>query len=127
MQSALADLGTTTTHLPYDGESRTDAIKALAVATLRLDDLVARQELRLPNFIKIDVEGHGHRALTGMRETLAMARPVVVAAFHSPQEIDGTLSILDPLNYEAREIGPASKIVGSPAFRVGGDYVFTPR
>ena len=36
------DLGTTTTHLPYEGETRSNAVKPLSVPTVALDDLVAK-------------------------------------------------------------------------------------
>ena len=81
------DLGSTTTHLPHDGEARTDDIAPVVVRKVRLADLVANGELRLPQFVKIDVEGHGHRALAGMRKTLAATRPLIVAALHTPDEI----------------------------------------
>lgn len=116
------ELGTTTTHLPYEGEDRTANVGALAVQTLRLDDLVARGELRAPQFVKVDVEGHGHRAIAGMARTLAAARPIAIVAFHSPAEIAGILSVLQPLGYTWRDIagGPDCP---DPAV---GDYVFTP-
>ena len=114
----------TTSHLPYDGETRTSAVGAIDVATLRLDDLVNSGELRPPRFIKIDIEGHGHHALAGMSETLRSFRPMVLAALHSPQELDGTLALLDGEHYACREI--ADKPSGRP-LQVGSDYLFTPR
>ena len=118
------DLGTTTTHLPYEGETRTEKIGALNIPTIRLDDLVATGELRSPNFAKIDVEGHGHHALAGMKATLESARPTLVIAFHSQQEIDGMMALLGPRNYSWRKIGQDS---GSAEIHPEGDYLFTPR
>jgi FkbM family methyltransferase len=117
------ELGTTTTHLPYDGETRTSEVGALSVRTIKLDDLVKRGELRRPNFIKIDVEGHGHHAIAGMRETLRSSRPIVIMAFHSPQEITGAMEVLAPLAYTWREIGTPSFGVDITAAH---DYVFLP-
>jgi FkbM family methyltransferase len=117
------ELGTTTTHLPYDGETRTTDVGALSIRTIRLDDLVNRGELRVPNFIKVDVEGHGHHAIAGMREALRTSRPIIIMAFHSPQEITGTMEILEPLGYTWRESGThpfAVEIIS------GRDYVFLP-
>ena len=116
-------LATTTTHLPYEGEQRTADVGAFAVRTVRLDDLVRTGELRPPNFVKIDVEGHGHHALKGMQETLIAARPVIITGFHSPQEIAGMTSLLMPLGYRWRQIGSETP---RPEFQVGADYLFLP-
>jgi Methyltransferase FkbM domain len=70
---------------------------------VRLDDLYAREGLRLPSFIKIDVENHGAEALEGAR-TLLAARPRILMSFHSEQELAGTKSILAPLGYSVTSI-----------------------
>jgi hypothetical protein len=49
-----------------------------------------------------------------------------VVAFHSPQEVEGILSVLTPLGYVAREIGRESG-ERNVAVRIGADYVFTPQ
>lgn len=117
------DLGTTTTHLPYDGETRNENCRPMAVRTVRLDDLVASGELRSPHFVKVDVEGHGHHAVAGMSKTLAAARPILMIAFHSPQEIDGIMEIIAPLQYAWSEIPPS---IENPHIQVGRDYLFRP-
>jgi FkbM family methyltransferase len=117
------DLTTTTTHLPYDGETRTHGCAPLAVPAFRLDELVATHDLRPPEFIKIDVEGHGHRALAGMKEVVRSKRPVLLVALHSPQEIDGIFSILKPLGYASRPVG---EFAAPEASRIGRDFLFTP-
>lgn len=114
----------TTTHLPYDGETHTGDVGAIRVPKIRLDDLVRAGELRIPQFVKIDVEGHGHHALAGMRETLTLARPILIVGFHSPSELDGVMALLAPLSYSVRQVdepNPTSEVT------VGGDYLFTPR
>jgi FkbM family methyltransferase len=115
------DLGTTTTHLPYEGEIRADNVGAINVPLVRLDSLVARGELLPPRFVKIDVEGHGHRALRGMQETLRSAKPIVLAAFHSPQEVAGMLELFAPLGYQWREVGQSN----SADPMIGRDFLFT--
>lgn len=117
------DLGTTTSHLPYQGENRTTDVGALTVPTICLDELVRKGELRAPDFVKIDVEGHGHHALRGMQETLARARPIVIAGFHSLEEVDGMLSIFKSLGYQWREIG---NDLQSEQVKSNSDYLFTP-
>jgi FkbM family methyltransferase len=117
------DLGSTTTHLLYEGETKNAATKPISVDTLRLDDLFESSELRAPQFVKIDVEGHGHRSIEGMRVSVAKSRPTMLVAFHSSQEVEGVLRILEPLGYRRTTIvEPAS----NPEAMIGGDYLFTP-
>jgi FkbM family methyltransferase len=127
-RTGAADLhgppGTTFTHLAYEGEEPAATSRPMAVATARLDELLARGEIRPPDLIKIDVEGHGHRVLAGMGSALAAHRPILAVAFHSPQEVRGIRALLDPLGYDATEMG------GRPGGRsdwIGGDYLFVPR
>lgn len=117
------DLDSTTTHLPYEGETRTNACAPVAVPALKLDELVAADELRPPDFVKIDVEGHGHRALAGMKEVVSSKRPILLAALHSPQEADGIFSILKPMGYASRAVG---EFAATDATRIGRDILFTP-
>lgn len=115
------DLNATTTHLAYEGETLTDKTGALSVSIVCLDELVSRGELRPPQFVKIDVEGHGHKALRGMIDTIASARPTMIIGFHSPQEVTGILELLNPLGYTRTEIQPYS---GSGDRDVGRDFLF---
>jgi FkbM family methyltransferase len=73
--------------------------KGPSLASVRLDDLVSREHLRPPDFIKVDVENHGAAALAGARATLASARPVLLMSFHSEDELAGARAILAPLGY----------------------------
>ncbi len=118
------NLESTTTHLPYENESPGPDTKPIRVPLLRLDDLVAAGSLRAPNLVKIDVEGHAHRALTGAREALAHTRPLVVVAIHSANEMAGCEGVLLPLGYHRRRIETHS---GSPDGVVGRDFLFSPR
>lgn len=114
------DLGSTTTHLPYEGEDPLKGGLPIGIQTVRLDDEVEAGRLRAPRFIKIDVEGHGHRAVRGMARTLAKALPDLIIAFHSDAEVDGCLAVLGPIGYRPEPIG-APPGGGS---MVGGDYLF---
>jgi FkbM family methyltransferase len=117
------ELESTTTHLPFEGEARTAACAPVSVRLLRLDDLVASGEIRAPQFIKIDVEGHAHKALAGARLALAMTRPIIIVAFHSDLEASGVHAILDPLGYSASRIATHS---GSVDALSGHDFIFRP-
>ncbi len=117
------DLESTATHLPYEGETRNDDCAPVTVKLLRLDDLVTAGEIRAPNFVKVDVEGHAHRALAGARATLAANRPIIIVAFHSAVEAKGVHAILDPLGYCATRIVARP---GSSDGAIGHDFIFRP-
>ncbi len=116
----------TTTHLPYDREVVTPESQPITVRVLRLDDLVERGELRPPQLIKIDAEGHGHRVLTGAQATLVRHRPTVLLALHSPEEISGSAALLAALGYQAHALRPDGSLVEAPAPLGCDDYVFLP-
>ena len=110
--------GDTTVHLAYEGETRTAMTPTITVRTLRLDDLVATGEVRPPDFIKLDVEGHGHRALQGAIESIRRSRPAILMGFHSPQEVAGTEQLLLPLGYRFHPVS-GTDLPG----RIGSDYL----
>ena len=89
--------GSTTCFVSRDSEI------GLELPCVRLDDLYARDGLRLPNFIKIDVENHGAEALDGARNLLS-AHPNILMSFHSEQELAGAESILAPLGYQVTSL-----------------------
>ncbi len=110
----------TTTHLRHDDEGHNAGTASVSIRTLRLDGLVESGELRPPQFVKVDVEGHGHRAIEGMRLALAASRPTLLIAFHSDREVRGVLSVLDPLGYTRSEVTR-----GTDGSMIGGDYLFS--
>src|SRR5580704_1635191 len=76
------------------------AAQTTIVPSVRLDDYFAGAS-RLPDFIKIDVEGAEEAVLNGARETLARGGPVLVVEIHrwgSP-ESQRVLSLLSELGY----------------------------
>lgn len=117
------DAGSTSTHLPYEGETPDKAAMPILVRVVKLDDLVEAGEIRPPQFIKVDVEGHGHHAVAGMLRTLGAHRPIVIAALHSQPESDGIVGPLARLGYSFSRIGPRG---ATPDPAVGCDYLFTP-
>ena len=118
------DLRSTTTHLAYENETLGAETRPLGVKTLVLDELVASGELPIPRFIKVDVEGHAHKALAGAVKTLTAARPILIVAFHSAEEVNGVRAILDPLGYES---SPISTHSGSSDAVIGHDLLFRPK
>lgn len=117
------ELDSTSTHLRFEGETLSESCRPLGIRSLCLDDLVERGELRPPQFVKIDVEGHGHRALGGMKRAVAGSRPSMIIAFHSEPEVRGVLGILEPMGYHWTPIGASPSDTDS---MVGSDYLFTP-
>ena len=115
-------LETTSSHLAYEGETWNESIPTRDVTTVRLDDLVASGEISAPDFVKVDVEGHGHKALAGAAVTLARSRPILIIGLHSDAEIAGILAVLNPLRYHITPINPASPVKPT----AGHDYLFEP-
>lgn len=91
--------GATTSHFAYEGEDPGRSPLKVEMPTIMLDRLVEQGKIRFPQFIKVDVEGHGARALKGACETIAAYRPTIVMAFHSKRELTGTREMLKPLGY----------------------------
>lgn len=115
-------LETTSSHLAYESESWNESIPTMDVPMVRLDDLVAAGEIKAPDFIKVDVEGHAHKALAGAAQTLARNRPVLMVGFHSEPEINGVLAVLKPLRYRCSPISE-----GAPEYPASPhDYLFEP-
>ena len=93
--------GASTSHFAYEDEQPNTTTDKVKVQTVVLDKLVERGEIRPPQFIKVDVEGHGAKALSGARQTIAAHHPTIVMSFHSQRELDGTREILEPLGYRS--------------------------
>jgi len=69
------------------------------VTSVVADDLVASGEIRLPNLIKLDVQGHGAQALQGSIRCINKSLPVIVFSNHSRWELEGVRALLTPLGY----------------------------
>jgi FkbM family methyltransferase len=97
--------GGTTSHLLYEGEFLSESSIVQRINQVRADDLVADGKIRCPDFVKLDVEGHGGNAVAGAVESIGRSRPLIVASMHSPQEIEGIRATLEPLGYGAEKLG----------------------
>lgn len=115
------ELESTTTHLPYGGETPGPETCPVTIQIARLDDLVTAGSLALPNLVKVDVEGHAHRALRGAAESLRQSRPILIIAMHAPDEFAGCREVLEPLGYNWTVIATPS---GSSDPVIGHDLLF---
>lgn len=92
--------GASTQHFVYPDESGEPTHEGtFAVEVIRADDLVTTGEIRPPDFIKVDVEGHGASALGGSLRTISLHKPLIVLSSHSMEETKGTRQLLEPLGY----------------------------
>lgn len=69
----------------------------------RTVDAVAN-DLGAPDFMKIDVEGHEEKVLTGAAYVLTEHKPSLLIEFHSPQLYDFCLKLLTGLRYDVEVV-----------------------
>jgi FkbM family methyltransferase len=93
-------LGSSNSHLLYNDSDDMRHTPRLQVTTIAVDELVSGGQIRAPDLIKIDVQGHGADALAGCIESVRAKRPVIVFSNHSERERLGTCSLLEPLGYK---------------------------
>ena len=92
-------LGSTLTHLPYEDESSYLQKYTIRIPTIRLDTLVSRGKIRAPDFVKVDVQGHGARALLGAKGSITATRPTILFSSHSEWECEGVRELVKDLGY----------------------------
>lgn len=94
--------GTGESRIAYsdDTSQRKNAV-VTKVSAVMLDELVKQGQIRPPQFIKIDVEGHGAKVLLGAYKTIQEHRPVILICFHNQSELQETRELLQPLGYES--------------------------
>lgn len=94
-------LGSTLSHFKYEDEPITSHTLTVRVPTVALDDLVADLTIKPPSLIKIDIQGHGAKAIAGGIKTITNHRPIIVFSSHSPWELHDTKVLLESLDYHA--------------------------
>jgi FkbM family methyltransferase len=71
----------------------------IGVLTDGLDAVIAKFDLRPPDFVKLDVEGAEANAVAGMRATLVKRRPILMIELHGREAASDTLQHLQALKY----------------------------
>jgi FkbM family methyltransferase len=89
-------LGSTFSHLRYEDEPMSELTPTRAVAAIATDELVSGGMIRPPDLIKVDVQGHGAKALEGSLKSIRMTWPIIIFSNHSPWELNETRKLLEP-------------------------------
>jgi len=97
----LDGAGATTSHFSNEDETFDSTVPFVEAQTVVLDYAVETKQIPAPDFIKVDVEGHGAKALKGAIKTVTGKLPPIVMSFHSTWELNGTRELLEPLGYNA--------------------------
>lgn len=93
----------------------------LRVRTAALDDLISRENLPAPDFIKMDIEGAETMALQGARQILDKYHPVIFLTTHGPQIHEDCIALLCELSYELISLdggstgGISRKVIAQPS------------
>jgi FkbM family methyltransferase len=99
--------GSSNSHFEFHTGHVPSGVEPIEVPTIRVDTLVAGGEIRPPDLIKVDVQGHGHHAIAGGMDTIKQAAPVIAFSNHSWEEIGQTRKLLEPLGYIAHDLSGA--------------------
>jgi FkbM family methyltransferase len=86
------------------------ASQTIRVPSVRLDDFVRTENIEL-DFIKMDIEGGGVFALSGMAETIRKNRPFLLLESHTPEEDLAIGKVLSENNYKAYRVGDRTPLI----------------
>jgi FkbM family methyltransferase len=91
--------GSACSHMQYLADNDMTETPSITIRTVAPDDLVESNTIRAPDFIKIDVQGHGAKALAGSINSIRKSWPVIAFSQHSEAELNGIRELLEPLGY----------------------------
>jgi FkbM family methyltransferase len=72
----------------------------LKVKVVSLDELILNKEIPVPDYIKIDVEGHEKSVLMGAKSTLENYHPTIFLSIHGRSVYQQCHNLLTSLNYK---------------------------
>lgn len=93
----------TTSHFAFTDESTKKAPFRSMVTTYALDELVEKGTISPADIIKIDVEGHGHKALLGAINSIRRSRPIIFMGVHCIEEKQAVEKLLKEDGYELKD------------------------
>lgn len=76
----------------------------IQVATYRVDDIVAQQNLPPPDLIKMDIEGAEAAALQGMSAVISRHHPTILLATHGDEAHRQACTLLQQHGYHLRSL-----------------------
>jgi FkbM family methyltransferase len=75
------------------------------VKQVKLDDFIQQQNLPMPDFVIMDIEGWELKAMLGMKETLKKNRPIIFfECLPSSNNINSMLDFFKELNYTVEKV-----------------------
>jgi FkbM family methyltransferase len=77
---------------------------SISVLTVALDTLASRNEIRPPDFMKIDIEGAEYDCLQGCAGIIRRFRPVIYLATHGQEIHDACVRLLAEWNYDVSSL-----------------------
>ncbi len=82
-----------------------EGVATSSVQAIRLDDFVFRHGNHPPDFIKLDVEGHGGAAIAGGFEVFRARRCRLLCEIHHEAELEAVTAPLGALGYRLTAVG----------------------
>jgi FkbM family methyltransferase len=114
-------LGSSMSHFQYEDEQVSAHTPTVEVSTVVPDKLVFEGKIRPPDLIKVDIQGHGAKALQGSIESIRSRLPVIIFSNHSEWELEGTRKLLAPLGYEVFNLAGQAVDWSALDTNLGGD------
>jgi FkbM family methyltransferase len=102
--------------------ARLSTAGSIRVRAVALDTLASRNEIRPPDFMKIDIEGAEYDCLMGGAHTIRTSRPVIFLATHGQETHDACMRLLAEWGYtvvslDERPTGQSDELVANPGLR----------